>query len=118
MCAVKGKALLKALYAALQEPTIFAPNVAVRFDYSQVTATGTEFVSLYYSDRFTTTPSNPVANLKQTFGVSALSDSQSPMNRFLLRGSDGMHYMSHALRPLKARPFSFVANLKQTFGVL
>ena len=70
--------LLKPPCAALQAPTDFAPNVAVRFDYSQVVGGVTQFVSLYYSDRFTTTPSNPIANLKQSFGVSALSDSPSP----------------------------------------
>lgn len=78
LCTVKGKVLLTPMCAALQAPTDFAPNVAVRFDYSQVVGGVTEFVSLYYSDRFTTTPSNPNANLKQSFGVSALSDSQSP----------------------------------------
>lgn len=53
-----------------QNATLFVPNVAVRFDYSQVTAAGaTQFVSLFYSDRPATTNPTVTSNLKQGYGV-------------------------------------------------
>lgn len=56
-----------------QKPTTFLPNVAVRFDYSQVTAAGaTQFVSLFYTDRAATTNPTITSNLRQTVGVSPL----------------------------------------------
>ncbi len=61
-----------AVLRCTQNATLFVPNVAVRFDYSQVTAAGaTQFVSLFYTDRpATTTPVAITSNLKQTYGVS------------------------------------------------
>ena len=57
----------------VQNATLFVPNVAVRFDYSQVTAAGaTQFVSLFYSDRPATTNPTVTSNLKQGYGVSPL----------------------------------------------
>ena len=62
-----------AVLRCAQNATIFVPNVAVRFDYSQVTAAGaTQFVSLFYTDRPATTNPTVTMNLKQTYGVSPL----------------------------------------------
>ena len=59
-----------AVLRCTQNATLFVPNVAVRFDYSQVTAAGaTQFVSLFYSDRAATTNPTITSNLKQTYGV-------------------------------------------------
>ena len=62
----------------LQNATLFVPNVAVRFDYSQVTAAGaTQFISLFYSDRPATTNPTITKDLQQTFGVSSQASPQT-----------------------------------------
>ena len=67
------------MLCCLQNATLFVPNVAVRFDYSQVTAAGaTQFVSLFYSDRPATTNPTVTSNLKQTYGVSPLLARSTP----------------------------------------
>ena len=54
---------------ALQGPTSYAPQVALRFDYSQTV--GSPLISVYYTDRVGSADQGglPLANLNQTFNL-------------------------------------------------